>query len=159
MWICLAGSMTAGAALLSWLEPRHGQVPMNGSAPVFSERARTAIAKHRQPLCGWNMVQLVTLTDGPSPATLTAVPPRNDLHFVVTSAGGVTAETAWDQQSYTDKPGCIYIGVQESCNDGRTMQEACLKSLLQELHDATTATQTNVSLRPFAVSRSGPLGA
>ncbi|HUU82856.1 MAG TPA: hypothetical protein VM243_05060 [Phycisphaerae bacterium] len=138
----LAVSMTAGALLLAWLEPKPSNVlaaPFAYDRDTFKLAARHAVgaASDVQPN-GWTAVEVLAVADAGlgRRGTLTATQPPDDFHFLVTAQGDLQPLAPWRRQRATaDGQRVIRIGL---VGDPRTTripdaQRNALRALLLEL--------------------------
>lgn len=98
----LAIAMVGGGGLLFWLEPDvDSSLTLTASqrAAQLAERAVAACPTLNQR---WEAVTIVPLDSRQTTRSLAAVPPRNDLHFVVSRDGTIRAEGLWLAQGLAD---------------------------------------------------------
>ena len=129
--------MMLATLLLSWLQPVG---PATSSALSFDQLAgfvrtelfqETSIKPNR-----WGMVQIAAGPAQSSGQRLTAVPGRDDYHFVVDSTGRIRSSSRWQaQRPLADAPYAIRIRIDQSA-PGEPMTKAqwyCIEAVTREL--------------------------
>lgn len=146
---CLAVAMTAGAVLLSWMEPPGA--PAAIPDPEFTnEQAFDAV--RLEPgvgMAAWNRIEIESFGT-PTGAAHLAARPGNRFHFTVSETGVVHTGPAWRTQQYDrDDAGAIVIGI-EACMAEETMPIGSwigLRTLLIALTDQATREGLSLGVR------------
>ncbi len=135
---CLVLAMTAGAALLSWIEP---QSPSAGALPdpgILRDQASRAVGWAGDVDPGnWETIEIVSMAGADGPARLAATG-GGRFHFIVSTSGGVQRGVAWDRQSrWAESPGAVLVGIEiDGENESLPLAEWLgLRALLTALAD------------------------
>ena len=133
---CLAVSMTGGTLVLSWLEPAPSHAAPNVPLQQYLVQAKAVVNCSEAPARPWRGITIVPLRKTADRATLTAVGPQHDVHFVVDSAGTVVAHRWWRRQLPIGESQHIHIGLWTSSAAGQLAraQYLGLRTLLDELN-------------------------
>jgi len=139
IWLCLAGSMSVGAAVLSWLEAAspHAQVPL--AAELLTANVDRAVTDLGSAPRGWLGIELLDLARQPDRLTLAARQPQDDVHFVIAPTGDVLTRSAWRDQRALDQNCYIRIGLAgASATDVVAVQRRTVRALIHALVSADT---------------------
>jgi hypothetical protein len=140
--VSLAVSMTAGAMLLSLIEPQPADLAANrnlyGWAVCQLAAQRAVGTGGANPPVGWSAVEVLALTEAAfdRTSTLAATAPPDNLHFLVSPEGGVQALMPWRRQQAVGQAGrVIRIGVRGAARAATLPVVQCraLRALLLEL--------------------------
>ncbi len=140
---CLVASMTAGTALLSWIEPAGLPASDRPGPLLLAQPAARAIHTHFAIRSGrWKAI-LVQYRSGPRPESVPHEPlaGQEAFHFVVRPDGYIQASALWENQGVTrpTRPGqgdVLRVCVVGSSSDDAEMPQAQwngLVALVQQL--------------------------
>lgn len=123
---CLVASMTLGAALLDWVQPK--RVP---AAPAAGTELMSIVGQGTEPV-PWKGIQLDPQTPG------------DRSHFVIDREGRCAPTTLWRDQEPAGSPGMVRIGLLAADNSNQVTAEqvGMAKRLVRALqHECSIASE------------------
>jgi hypothetical protein len=137
IWLALAGSMTCGTLLLSWLERSHPVPQQAISLDVLQQQVRAVVSDHRDRLQPWQGVVLRRVDPQPPLLALAATKPQDDVHFLLRTTGHMESQTPWQRQRILHRDGWIHVGIEAPARSTIDPDRlALLRHLVDELSRA-----------------------
>lgn len=131
--------MSAGAAVLSWLEAASPHTPAPPAAELLTANVDRAVADLGAEPRGWLGIELLDIARQPDRLMLTARQPQDDVHFVIAPTGDVLTRSAWRDQRALDQSCYIRIGLAgASATEVVALQRRTARALIHALVSANT---------------------